>query len=55
MKMKKLIRDIVSLGGLASFTAGVRLEFGWGVALIALGVLLLSASVAAAARGRHAA
>lgn len=53
--VKKMIRDIVSLGGLASFTAGMRLEFGWGVALIALGALLLTVSVAAAARGRHAA
>lgn len=52
--MKSFIRDVVSLGGLASFTAGMRLEFGWGVALIALGALLLTASVAAAVRGRHA-
>jgi len=40
--VRELIRDVIFLGGAALLTAGVKLEFGWGWALITLGVLCLS-------------
>ncbi len=48
---KTLLRDAVAVAGLGCLGAGLHLQFGTGVALIVVGVLLL-VPACSAARGR---
>lgn len=49
--MKAIIRDAVAVIGLGCFAAGMYLQFGAGIALTSIGVLLLAAAATAARRG----
>jgi len=41
-RRRELLRDVVFLVGMLALGAGVKLQFGWGWALIILGAVLLA-------------